>query len=289
MAEERNPVTGAVAGETGEIRDEIARTRSEMSNTIGEIQDRLKPEHLIQQAKDSVQEAAAVKMRTIMHSANDAAGAVAGTTRRAADQATEYVKHHPVQVALLAAGVTWLMTRNNRHEWRGTRGYHVASDWQGSDAAEGYAAQAKDKTREVVDQVRDAASHATTQVRDAASAATEQVQQSWQRAGHTSQRWLTENPLAVGVAAVAAGVALGLVVPGTRLEDRTLGETRDSMVEKAGEAARGLRDAVAVKAKDVAAEVMNEVAPAALPPAATPPAAQSAALPGSPAGGYRPT
>lgn len=284
MAEERNPVTGTVAGETGEIRNEIARTRSEMSNTIGEIQDRLKPEHLIQQAKDSVQEAAAVKMRTIMHSANDAAGAVAGTTRRAADQATDYVKHHPVQFALVAAGVTWLLTRNNRHEWRGTRGYNVANDWQGSDAAEGYVAQAKDKTREVVDQVRDAATTASAQVRDAASTATDQMQQSWQRAGHTSQRWLTENPLAVGVAAVAAGVALGLVVPGTRLEDRTLGETRDSMVEKAGEAARDLRDAVAVKAKDVAAEVMGEVAPAA-----TPPAAQSAALPSSSAGSYRPT
>lgn len=289
MAEERNPVMGAVAGETGEIRDEIARTRSEMSNTIGEIQDRLKPEHLIQQAKDSVQEAAAVKMRTIMHSANDAAGAVAGTTRRAADQATDYVKHHPVQFALLAAGVTWLMTRNNRHEWQVARGYHGANDWQGSNASGGYAAQAKDKTREMVDQVRDAAPTATTQVRDAASSATEQVQQSWQRAGHTSQRWLTENPLAVGVAAVAAGVALGLVVPGTRLENRALGETRDSMVEKASEAARGMRDAVAVKAKDVAAEVMNEVAPAAMPPAAAPPAAQAAALPSSSAGSYRPT
>lgn len=286
MAEERNPVTGAVAGETGEIRDEIARTRSEMSNTIGKIQDRLKPEHLIQQAKDSVQEAAAAKMRTIMHSANETAGAVAGTTRRVADQATDYVKHHPVQFALMAAGVTWLLTRNNRPAWRGTRGYNVANDWQGSDASEGYAAQAKDKTREVVDQVRDAASGASAQVRDAATTATDQVQRSWQRAGHTSQRWLTENPLAVGVAAVAAGVALGLVVPGTRLEDRTLGATRDSMVEKAGDAARDLRDAVVVKAKDAAEEVMGEVAPTK---AVTPPGAQSAALPSTPAGSYRPS
>ena len=286
MAEERNPVTGTVAGETGEIRDEIARTRSEMSNTIGEIQERLTPEHLIQKAKDSVQEAAAVKMRTIMHSANDAAGAVAGTTRRAAGQASDYVKHHPVQIALVAAGVTWLLTRNNRPEWQGARGYNVANDWRGSDASEGYAAQAKDKTREVVDQVRDAASSASAQVRDAASTATDQVQQTWQRAGHTSQRWLTENPLAVGVAAVAAGVALGLVVPGTRLEDRTLGETRDSMVEKASEAARDLRDAVAVKAKDVAAEVMEEVAPAA---AAKPAETPSVTPPNRPAGGgYRP-
>jgi ElaB/YqjD/DUF883 family membrane-anchored ribosome-binding protein len=272
VAEERNPVTSD-ADDTGEIQEEIARTRSEMSQTISEIQDRLTPEHLIQQAKDSVQEAAAGKVRTIMHSANDTAGAVAGTTRRAANQASSYVSQHPVQIALMATGVTWLLTRNNHQQWEDTRGYDDVDDWQGAGAQEGYVEQAKDATR-----------HAADQMRGVASTATRQVQQRWRRAGYTSQRWMMENPLAVGVAAVAAGVALGLAVPRTRLEDRTLGEARDSMMEKASEAARDLKDTVTEKAKDMAGEVMGGgTATTEAKPRET-----GSTMPGNPAGTYRP-
>lgn len=272
MAEERDPVTGGVADETGEIREEIARTRDEMSNTISEIQDRLTPEHLIQQAKDSVQEAAAEKVRTIMHTANDTTQVVAGTARRTANTASSYVRQHPVQVALIATGVTWQLTRNSQSEWQGTRSTDHVNDWRGADmpGTEGYVAQAKDKTREVASQVRDVA--ATT---------TSQIQQRWRRAGDTSQRWITDNPLAVGVAAIAAGVAVGLAVPRTRLEDRTLGETRDSMVEMAGDAARDLRETVAEKAREVADEVMGGTTPA---PSSTSSGTPSATNPASPGG-----
>ena len=44
-----------------------------MSETLGEIQERLRPDHLIQQAKDSVTEAATGKVRNIMHSAGETA------------------------------------------------------------------------------------------------------------------------------------------------------------------------------------------------------------------------
>ena len=42
MAQERNPVN--TTSETDEIKSEIERTRSEMSETLGEIQDRLRPD-----------------------------------------------------------------------------------------------------------------------------------------------------------------------------------------------------------------------------------------------------
>ena len=49
--------------ETAEIKSEIERTRVEMSETLGEIQERLRPDHLIQQAKDTVADAASGKVR----------------------------------------------------------------------------------------------------------------------------------------------------------------------------------------------------------------------------------
>ena len=44
-----------------------------MSETIGEIQDRLRPDHLLQQAKDGVREAATGKVKNIMNSASETA------------------------------------------------------------------------------------------------------------------------------------------------------------------------------------------------------------------------
>ena len=65
MAQERNEITQG-SNETAEIKSEIERTRVEMSETLGEIQERLRPDHLIQQAKDTVTEATTGKVRNIM-------------------------------------------------------------------------------------------------------------------------------------------------------------------------------------------------------------------------------
>ena len=54
-----------------------------MSETLGEIQERLRPDHLIQQAKDTVTEAATGKVRNIMHSAGETATMVADQTKYA--------------------------------------------------------------------------------------------------------------------------------------------------------------------------------------------------------------
>lgn len=241
---------------THEIREEIERTRAEMSETIEEIQERLSPEHLIQQAKDSVQEAAAGKMRNVVEK-----------TRETVNTAADYVRDHPVQVALLAAGVTWLMTRNNHPEWRRSPAvYDGNADAYGDrhrirDAAAEYGAQAKDRAREVTEQVQGAARVATDQVQGAARVATDRVQQRWQQAGSSIERWVSQNPLAVGAAAIAAGAAIGLSVPGTSIEDRTFGETRDSVVERAGEAAQGLRQTVTEKIQTVADQVIGDTPP----------------------------
>ena len=71
-----------------------------MSETIGEIQDRLRPDHLLQQAKDGVKEAAAGKVRNIMNSAGETSGMTRPSGR--AGSATTwrgYAKEHPIRIA----------------------------------------------------------------------------------------------------------------------------------------------------------------------------------------------
>ena len=51
----------------------------------------------------------------------------------------------------------------------------------------------------------------------------------------TSQvrRFIDENPLGAGVIAVAAGAAIGMLLPATQIEQQTIGQARDQLVEQA--------------------------------------------------------
>jgi hypothetical protein len=69
------------------------------------------------------------------------------------------------------------------------------------------------------------------------------------------ERLLESNPLMVAAAAVAVGATVGLALPETETENEWFGETRDTMVEQAQEAATQVRQA----AGDIAGQVASEV------------------------------
>ena len=96
---------------TESIKREIEQTRVVMSETIGEIQDRLRPDHLLQQAKDGVRDAAAGKVRSIMHSANERAHMAAERAREVGNHLTWYAKEHPIRMAITAGVITWWAMR----------------------------------------------------------------------------------------------------------------------------------------------------------------------------------
>ncbi len=124
------------AYDTAGIKREIEKTRVEMSETLGEIQERLQPSHLIQQAKDTmseaVTEAATGKVRNIMQSAGETATMVADQTRDAGRNVADYVRTHPLQMAVLAGGVTWwlLRGRDRSDDWAGaSEGWQDAGEY----------------------------------------------------------------------------------------------------------------------------------------------------------------
>jgi hypothetical protein len=49
---------------------------------------------------------------------------------------------------------------------------------------------------------------------------------------------MRENPLACGAVAVAAGTAIGLVLPSTRFENEYIGDTGERLVERVEDIAR---------------------------------------------------
>jgi hypothetical protein len=81
-------------------------------------------------------------------------------------------------------------------------------------------------------------SSATDTTRQQLSSATDQARQGARAASDWFSSILRENPLALGVAALAAGALFGLSLPSTRIEGEYMGEARDHLVEGAKSAAQ---------------------------------------------------
>lgn len=106
MDERTDEVNGDESAE--QIRDDIAQTRSEMSETIDAIQDKLDPQHLKEQAVEKVHDATIGRAQTLAENAKEKVAAVG---ERVADAPTpqdkgavilDVIKRHPVPAALLA-------------------------------------------------------------------------------------------------------------------------------------------------------------------------------------------
>jgi ElaB/YqjD/DUF883 family membrane-anchored ribosome-binding protein len=277
VAQERNPVDNA--NETDEIKHEIERTRVEMSQTIGEIQERLSPDHLMQQAKDGMKEAAAEKARSIMSSAGETAATVAYQARGMGDSLTSYIRQHPVQVALTVGAFTWWMlrSRDDSQDWYGTS----ETSWEDEDAMSfgdnrslrnrvgeyastaretvgEYASTARETVGEYASTARETAGEYAGAARERARRAAERARDAASSARSSANDFAQENPLAVGAIALAAGIAIGLAVPATEAENRTMGEARDRAWERATQAAADIKENVTKKVETVAENFVNE-------------------------------
>ena len=130
------------------------------------------------------------------------------------------------------------------------------------DRAGGMAGQAKDKVGDVTgqakDKVADVAGQAKDQVGQFAGQAQDQVGEWGGQMQYGAQRAMTrfdqmvhENPLGVSAAAIALGLAVGMSLPDTPLEDKLMGEARDNAMEKAQSTAQETMEKVGQVAQQV--------------------------------------
>ena len=276
MAEAGNPVNPTGANDIDAIRGEIERTRTEISETIGEIQDRLRPENLIEEAKSTVKEAAAGKARNIMSAAGETAATVAYRARGMGDQLADYATAHPMRVAVAVGTLAWLLLRNRDrgYDWQGVSDTSWEDEDRLSYSPDGpslrtkvgelasnaretvgqYASSARETVGEYAGSAKTSAVRASARVRDAAGSATSSI-----------DYFVRDNPMAAGVIALAVGAAIAMTLPRTELEDRAMGETRDQAWDRASRVARDLTDRVAERAQTVAENVVGESVAATRP------------------------
>lgn len=248
-------------------REQIEQTRSDMSQTIDAIQDKLSPSNLVQDAKDAT-----------IGKAQDAVSSAGETAVGFGSSVVDLIKQNPIPAALASVGIGWLIVsgrnsssqrnttrtypRNqygprynyspaydvpyqrsaqygpvNRYQTTGSAGSEPGglsgATQQAADSVSGAVNQAQNVAGQAVNQVQDTANQAVNQVQDTASQLAGQAQYGMQQAQSGVQQMMTQNPLAVAAGALALGLAVGLAIPETPQENEFMGPVRDQLVDQA--------------------------------------------------------
>jgi ElaB/YqjD/DUF883 family membrane-anchored ribosome-binding protein len=195
-------------------RDREERREGTIEGAASEAKDRAS--ELYERGKDALQELTEGASERAAAWASDAREVASSTVQRTQEvigPMAESVRQNPWPVALIGAGLAWLVVDTIRgQENQGRR----------SGSSEPRVASTS---------------------RMGATTGSEAAQRVW--------RFVRQNPLLAGISAIGIGVAVGMALPETEQEDELLGEARDAVVGRAKELARGTVEAVQGAAESV--------------------------------------
>jgi ElaB/YqjD/DUF883 family membrane-anchored ribosome-binding protein len=276
------------AEQTEQLRQEIEETRASMGSTIDAIQERLSIQNIseqvseqvnsaIESAKESVYEATIGKVANLMkETGKSLSSSNIGRT----------ISSNPWPYALIGLGSAWLIydsmsgsgSRRRRFSGNGGTRFGERNYLRSQEQGGGYAggqqrtgeqsgmlsnatesvsnvagsayASVSSTASNAVNTVSNTASETYNKAADVAGRAYERVGEYGHVAQEKYEEYIETKPLAVAAAAAAVGAAIGLAIPSTRYEGELVGETRDQLMSRAGDAATQLVD----RAKEVAGE-----------------------------------
>lgn len=267
-----------------EIRRDIEDTRHRISTEIEAIEDRLTPAHAKEVVMDKVSETG----HRVADRIEDTAMTVKSGASRIRSDFGSAVRANPVPVALVGIGTGWLLWEVFRpmkreleaeplfdldvdvdtpivdeHEGAeasvGTTDGHRTSEHRASfgERMVGLAQGARGRAAGAAERASDLAYDAKERAAQLAHGAKDRSREVAQRGRHRVRRTremavstYRENPLVFASIALATGVGVAMMLPGTDREDRVFGPARDRMLSRAKQ--------MAEKARDIAVESVRE-------------------------------
>jgi len=263
MDEATNQISAAADSDenTEQLRADIEDTRADMTQTINEIQERLSPENLVGQVKETVREATIGKVERVIGQVGETLSGVTEPVREVAGRAGNAIKEagttvgdtiwkNPIPLGLIGLGVGMLIMKNYRGQ-----SYSISSSqrrYPQTNYAMGDVGQPRQAQQNMgsgtLNQVKETAS-------DLANRSTQTLNELGTKAKNSASRFgeiMRDNPLAAGAVAIAAGTAVGLMIPSTRIENEYIGETGGRLVERVEDVARDALGKVQDAAKQMA-------------------------------------
>ena len=265
--------------ETEHLKAQIAETRSQMGETIDELQERLSFSNISEQVSEHVSNV----IETAKNSVYDATiGKAVGFMRNMGDGITDskFVRtaaNNPIPLVLIGLGAGWLaynsFSGSSRKRSRGHAGFRPDQpDEQpqlGGERSSSTLNSISNKASNITGKVSNAANSAfesvsstmdsaVTNAKDVANRAYSKAGEYGNAAYETYDHHLNENPLAVGAAAFALGAVVGLAIPSTRYEGELMGEARDELLKKAQDKGSMLLDKTRSLVDDATNKVSKE-------------------------------
>jgi ElaB/YqjD/DUF883 family membrane-anchored ribosome-binding protein len=224
------------------IEQNIERTRQQMGETIEALQDRLKPERVVSDVKDTL-------INTTNDVTNQTIGHLSDTIQEIGNAFGKMIERNPIVSALASFGLIASSRKSSPSNQYATEGETMSSPnttsspFQQTQETMGDAFnQAHDKSSQLADQVRMGQMNAQT---------------SGQRkqASNWLEQQINRNPLLIGGIALGAGIAIGMLLPTSEPENRMLGPQRDKFLDRVQSDVQDTTQQV----KDIASDTMQRV------------------------------
>ncbi len=241
---------GEEAGLTGlgerrspdEIRADIEQTRAEMSETVNVLKDRLSPDRLKSEMMEKIRTATVGRARKMLETSTERAKEVGCNVadRVQRNPVTKIIRDNPIPAVLagvgIASGIWWLRARSGGRAEAGTTFQEACGDVAGTPSfqaegsagpAAGRAEQALGKAREKAGQARERAEQVFERAKGKAGELGTATREKARAFKERSRGVLQENPFLMAAAALGAGLAIGLALPGTERERRWVAKIKD--------------------------------------------------------------
>ena len=240
-----------------EIESEIHQVRERLDDTLTALEEKLSPQHLINDTFDYIRHGGA----------NDFFANLGKS-----------VKQNPLPATLSGIGLGWLMVSSTKqgHTNHSTSPYSAddhaigarpLTDPQGTGGTHSNSNRKSQTTKEEAKHMSDSMHTRTGRLREKSNATMDSMTHRAQNAGTQLSSFVHNYPLVAGALGLALGAALGSLLPSTRREDRYMGEMRDRTLDRAARA--GNRQAE--KAQSKVEEKTQHSHPAGQPGMSTPP------------------
>jgi len=273
--------------ETEIIAADIRITQERLGDTVEEIGERFNPTRLKEELKSDIRDATIGKVENM---AQQTAEMVSDAQR----SLMQSIRENPVPVIMVGIGLGWMILNASRkhtgsnsqyddYQRRGSRSMYddeqsaswstMYDDEQGRDYGRqesGTLDRAKNKASEVADSVKektsriaDKAQRKASEVGDRAEEMAGRVADETRMQTRRVEQAFQDNPLVIGAAALALGLAAGLAIPSTEKESELMGDTRDELVDKVKDVAEDTKSKVQQVAERVVDQAENTAKDAA--------------------------
>jgi len=195
-----------------QIEDAIRRTRAELARTLDALAYRLTPHHLLGKGIDMI---------TDSISKNGVVGI----------NVAEAVRANRLPLALIGAGVAWLLARNLATPDETAPAAATSSEPRAV-RSEAWVHQAAGAARGALRSVRDTGGEVLERVGRYADYA-DQAKGQARHVGGSVRSTFDRNPLLIGLVGAISGAALALLLPATKREQEWVGKTREELWNKA--------------------------------------------------------